>query len=91
MALSWVRSRPGITSPIIGARTVAHLEANLAALDLVLTADETARLDALTKPPLNWPAALIEGAANVSMTGATVNGVESTPYPITPPNDDAIY
>lgn len=91
VALSWVRNRPGISAPIIGARTLAHLDANLAALDLTLTGEETARLDALTRPPLNWPAALLEGAANVSMTGATVNGVESTPYPITPPDEASVY
>jgi len=34
---------------------------------------------------------LLSGAQNVSMTGATVNGIESVPYPITPPNDDAVY
>jgi aryl-alcohol dehydrogenase-like predicted oxidoreductase len=91
VALSWVRNRPGITAPIIGARTVEHLENNLAALDLMLSAEETARLDQLTNPPLNWPAQLLSGAQNVSMAGATVNGIESVPYPITPPNDEAVY
>jgi aryl-alcohol dehydrogenase-like predicted oxidoreductase len=91
VALSWVRNRPGITAPISGARTVEHLENNLAALDLTLSAEETTRLDELTNPPLNWPAQLLSGAQNVSMTGATVNGIESTPYPITPPNDEAVW
>ena len=91
VALSWVRNRPGLTATIIGARTLAHLEANLAALDLTLSEEETARLNELTRPPLNWPSAMLEGAANVSMAGATVNGIESVPYPITPPDHDSVY
>lgn len=31
VALAWVQSRPGVTSTIIGARTLAQLEDNLAA------------------------------------------------------------
>ena len=91
VALSWVRNRPAVTSTIIGARTIVHLEANLAALDLVLSDEETARLNALTKPPLNWPAAMLEGAANVSLAGATLNGIETSVYPITPPDDASRY
>ena len=45
-ALAWVTDRPGVTSTILGARTVAQLEANLAAADLHLDADDTAALDA---------------------------------------------
>ena len=31
-ALAWVLGRPGVTCPIVGPRTMAHLEDNLAAL-----------------------------------------------------------
>ena len=34
---------------------------------------------------------MLSGAQNVSMTGATVNGIKSFPYPITPPNDEAVW
>lgn len=44
-ALAWVTDRPGVTSTILGARTVEQLEANLAAADLHLDSDETAALD----------------------------------------------
>jgi aryl-alcohol dehydrogenase-like predicted oxidoreductase len=43
VAYSWVTNRPGVTAPIIGAKTLAQLEQNLLAGDLVLTDDETAR------------------------------------------------
>jgi aryl-alcohol dehydrogenase-like predicted oxidoreductase len=91
VALGWVRVRPGITSTMIGARTLAQLQANIAALELELSAEETAGLDKLTKPMLSWPAAFLEGAANVSLAGATLNGVRTTPYPITPTDESQIY
>ena len=46
VALAWVTDRPGVTSTILGARTLEQLETNLRAADLHLDADETAALDA---------------------------------------------
>ena len=34
VALAWLRARPGTVVPIIGARRLAHLEDNLAAVDV---------------------------------------------------------
>ena len=50
IALAWVNSKPGITSPIIGPRTMAHLVDNIGATDVNLSADDHARLDALAEP-----------------------------------------
>lgn len=50
LALAWVLHRPGITAPIIGPRTIEHLEGNLAALDVTFTADEFERIDAIIPP-----------------------------------------
>ena len=50
VALAWVTDRPGVASTILGARTVAQLEANLRAADLHLTAEETTVLDAASAP-----------------------------------------
>ncbi len=36
VALAWVAGRPGVTSPILGARTLAQLDDNLAALEVEL-------------------------------------------------------
>ncbi len=52
VALAWVNSKPGITSPIIGPRTMAHLEDNLGAIDIALSADDHAQLDAIAEPEL---------------------------------------
>ena len=46
VALAWLAARPAVTSVILGARTTEQLDANLAAGDLRLTAEETAALDA---------------------------------------------
>ena len=45
VALAWLTDRPGVTSTILGARTVEQLRANLEAADLHLTLEETAALD----------------------------------------------
>ena len=49
MALAWVLRLPAVTSALIGASSVAQLEANVAALDqLEFTAEELARIDRIT-------------------------------------------
>jgi aryl-alcohol dehydrogenase (NADP+) len=45
VALAWVTDRPGVTSTILGARTVEQLETNLRAAELHLEAAEIAALD----------------------------------------------
>jgi aryl-alcohol dehydrogenase-like predicted oxidoreductase len=55
VALAWLLGRPGVTSLVIGARTDEQLEDNLGAAELELLADERARLDRLSAPPLIYP------------------------------------
>jgi len=52
VALAWVNARPTVASTILGVRTLAQLEDNLGAVGLALSAEETARLDAISAPPL---------------------------------------
>jgi aryl-alcohol dehydrogenase-like predicted oxidoreductase len=49
-ALAWCMGQPGITSPIIGPRTMEQLEDNLGALDVSITAEERAKIDELVPP-----------------------------------------
>jgi aryl-alcohol dehydrogenase-like predicted oxidoreductase len=84
VSLAWVQSRPGVTSTIIGARTMNQLDSNLAALDLPLSADHIERLDKLSEPKLNFPAQYLKVAPNFSNAGATVNGIESMLLPSAP-------
>ena len=46
IALAWVLAKPEVSSPIVGASKIAHLDDAIAALDLVLSPDEIARLEA---------------------------------------------
>jgi len=55
VALSWLLGRPGISSVIIGGRNESQFRDNIAAAQLVLTAEERARLDAASQPPLLYP------------------------------------
>ena len=45
VSIAWVLARPGVTSVIIGPRTFAQLDENLAGFDLELPEDAMARLD----------------------------------------------
>jgi aryl-alcohol dehydrogenase-like predicted oxidoreductase len=45
-ALAWLLGRPGVAAPIVGATKPHHLEAALRALDLTLTDEERAALEA---------------------------------------------
>ena len=49
-AVAWCMGQPGVTSPIIGPRTMEQLEDNLGALDVVITDEDRARIDELVPP-----------------------------------------
>jgi len=55
VALAWLLARPEVSSIIVGARTVAQLEDNLAALDIVLAPEELRRLDEVSAPEWGYP------------------------------------
>jgi aryl-alcohol dehydrogenase-like predicted oxidoreductase len=46
VALNWVTTRPGVVGTLVGATTVDQLDANLDALQITLSADQLATLDA---------------------------------------------
>lgn len=49
-ALAWCAQQPGITSPIIGPRTMEQLEDNLGAIEVKVTDEDRVRIDALAPP-----------------------------------------
>jgi aryl-alcohol dehydrogenase-like predicted oxidoreductase len=55
VALNWLLQKPTVTAPIIGARTVAHLEDNLGATGWSLTSEQVSRLDQASAQPLPYP------------------------------------
>ena len=50
VALSWILNKPYVTSPIIGATKMDHLEQAIAALDIKLSDDEVKRLEEPYRP-----------------------------------------
>jgi aryl-alcohol dehydrogenase-like predicted oxidoreductase len=75
-ALAWVRTRPGVTSTLIGARSAAQLQANLDSLTVELSAAQLQELNEASTPTLNFPA--LNNARFGSMlafVGMTIDGI----------------
>jgi aryl-alcohol dehydrogenase-like predicted oxidoreductase len=56
VALAWTLTNPAVTAPIMGARTLAQAEDNMAALSLVLSEAQSKRLDDASRPEPVFPA-----------------------------------
>jgi aryl-alcohol dehydrogenase-like predicted oxidoreductase len=50
VALAWLLSKPGVVAPIIGASRIEHLETAVRALDVKLTQEQIAELEAPYRP-----------------------------------------
>jgi len=50
VSLAWLLSRPAVVAPIVGATKPEHLDAAVRALDVVLSAEEIAELEAAYQP-----------------------------------------
>ena len=55
VALAWVRDRPGVTAPIVGARTAAQLRGSLTVEEVELPVEITAALDDVSALPMGYP------------------------------------
>jgi aryl-alcohol dehydrogenase-like predicted oxidoreductase len=55
VAINWLLNRPGVTSPIIGARSLKHLEDNLGAAGWSLTPEQMERLTQAGDLPAPYP------------------------------------
>ena len=84
IALRWTMDRPGVSSTIIGARTMAQLEDNMGAMAVNLTAEESSKLDALSKPELPFPCEFLEFVRTGIQNGTTINGQRSDAWPLSP-------
>ena len=54
VSLAWLLQKPVVDAPIIGPRTIDHLEENVAAVDVDLSDEEIARIEGPKRP--SWPA-----------------------------------
>jgi aryl-alcohol dehydrogenase-like predicted oxidoreductase len=55
VALAWVRDRPGVVAPVVGARTPGQLAASLEAEDVELPDEIRAALDDVSEPDAGYP------------------------------------
>ena len=63
LALGWLLHQPAVSSVILGAKRADQLADNLGAVDVAFTAEELARLDAVSKLPPEYPGWMIERQA----------------------------
>jgi len=61
VALNWLLQMPGVTAPIIGVRTMKHLETNLGTTGWTLTTEQMERLNNISEKPLYYPHSAIAG------------------------------
>ena len=58
VALAWVRDRPGVVAPVVGARTAAQLQDSLAAEQVELPVEIRCALDDVSAPEVGYPEAM---------------------------------
>ncbi|NOK14461.1 aldo/keto reductase [Corallococcus exercitus] len=60
VALAWLLHQPHVTTVILGAKTQAQLDDNLAASELRLSPEQLSKLDAVSKLPAEYPGWMVE-------------------------------
>jgi len=55
VAIRWLLQKPGVTAPIIGARTIDQLKDNLGASTFTLTPEQVKKLDTASEVPIPYP------------------------------------
>ena len=55
VALAWIRDRPGVAAPILGARTAGQLQGALLSEELTLPAEIAGALDDVSAVPVGYP------------------------------------
>ncbi|NOK39236.1 aldo/keto reductase [Corallococcus exercitus] len=60
VALAWLLHQPHVTTVILGAKTQAQLDDNLAATELRLSPEQLSKLDAVSRLPAEYPGWMVE-------------------------------
>jgi len=71
VALAWVRDRPGVVAPIVGARTAAQLQPSLAAEAVELPEEIRTALDDVSEPTVDYPETMPRWASSDLETSVT--------------------
>jgi aryl-alcohol dehydrogenase-like predicted oxidoreductase len=70
VAIAWLLGTPGVSAPVLGPRTLAHLEDVLGAADLVLDEGERRRLEAHAAPPDLYPYRMLREQVGITSFGS---------------------
>jgi aryl-alcohol dehydrogenase-like predicted oxidoreductase len=87
VALSWLQSKAGVTSSIIGARSIEHLDDNIGALELKLSEAHIKELDEVSAPQLNFPFDFVKRSGPFRSAETTINGETIGASPMAPKTD----
>ena len=60
VALAWVRQQPGITSTIIGAKTIDQLNDNIHSVDINLSKADLKKIDEVSPLPMQYPGWMVQ-------------------------------
>jgi aryl-alcohol dehydrogenase-like predicted oxidoreductase len=88
VALAWLLQQPGVSSIIIGARTLAQLEDNIGCLSVTLRAADLETLNKVSAVSHPFPHDFLQGAQNIIRGGTTINGTASTVWDLSPASND---
>src|SRR3954451_2442491 len=79
VALAWIRDRPGVTAPILGARTAGQLQGALLSEELTLPAEIAVAPDAASALTVGYPEREgVTGPGTADMPGAGANSYART-------------
>jgi aryl-alcohol dehydrogenase-like predicted oxidoreductase len=91
VALAWLGAQPGVTSTILGARTLAQLDDNLGALALRLSAEQLAALSQRTEPRHPFPHGFLQTAGSFLYGDTHIDGVPHVRRPFAPGDASEVY
>ncbi|MFN4895500.1 MAG: aldo/keto reductase [Pseudomonadota bacterium] len=87
VAIRWLMQKAGVTSPIIGARTLAQLEDNVQAATISLTEQQMARLDSVSSVTHAFPYDFVQAVKANILGGTEVNGETRPAWDLAPASD----
>jgi aryl-alcohol dehydrogenase-like predicted oxidoreductase len=88
IALAWLLQQPGVSSIIVGARTLEQLEDNLGCLNVTLSSDHLDALNRVSAVSHPFPHDFLENAQNIIRGGTTINGTMSSVWDMSPESDE---
>jgi len=69
VGVAWTLTNPAVVSPVLGVRTLAQLQDNLGSLEVELSKEQLARLDAVSGVPKVFPMDILKSPAEAMMFG----------------------